>query len=230
MRYIVCSDIHGYYDVWMDALKKVKFDPKNDFLVVLGDLLDRGNKPLQCLKFVNSLPNKILIRGNHEDLIEDALKRGIFLPHDYHNGTASTITDLGCDGLTHLTSAFDVFKRCRKHTELQKYLNSVVDYAGVGDYIFVHGWIPTKSNWESGNWKDARWRNGMEEWAKGRALNGKTICCGHYHTSWGHHYLHDECSEFGKDAKFEPFVDKGIVALDGCTAYSGIVNIYIIDI
>ena len=35
-----------------------------------------------------------------------------------------------------------MFKRAKNNPELKKYLKSLVDYAEVGNYIFVHGWIP----------------------------------------------------------------------------------------
>ena len=64
--------------------------------VSLGDLLDRGSQTIECLKFIESLDKdrKILIRGNHEDLLEQCLKRKEFAQYDYGNGTVATIMDL----------------------------------------------------------------------------------------------------------------------------------------
>ena len=76
------------------ALNERGFDGENQdhIFVSLGDLLDRGPDPIKCLEFVNNLPKnrKILIRGNHEDLMEEALERGEFWAHDIHNGTDIT--------------------------------------------------------------------------------------------------------------------------------------------
>ena len=71
----------------------------------------------------------------------------------------------------------------------------------------------------------------MNMWENPRnRVEGKTIICGHYHTSWGHAYLHDDGFEWGKDvAKFEPFIDDGIIAIDACTAYTGKVNCIVIE-
>ena len=103
-------------------------------------------------------------------------------------------------------------------------------------------------NWRQANqveWEDARWLNGMRMWYEGIVEPNKTIVCGHYHTSWGHSHLHDDGKEFlnivetfytdpdtGKVmpyAKFEPFIDNGIIALDACTAYSNEMNCFIIE-
>ena len=57
----------------------------------------------------------------------------------------------------------------------------------------------------------------------------KTIICGHWHTSYGHSRYEGKGSEFGEDADFSPYMAPGIIALDACTAYSGIVNCIIIE-
>lgn len=77
--YFIVADVHGFYDEMIKALNGARFDVNNPMhiFVSLGDLLDRGSKPLQCLRFVNSLPEdrKILIKGNHEDLMEEMIAR-----------------------------------------------------------------------------------------------------------------------------------------------------------
>ena len=76
-RYFVCADVHSYFDELIIALNKAGFDINNKehIFVSCGDLLDRGNNSIECLDFVNNLPQdrKILIRGNHEDLLEDII-------------------------------------------------------------------------------------------------------------------------------------------------------------
>ena len=96
MKYFIVADVHGFYRELMKALDQAGFDSNNKdhTFVSLGDLLDRGRYPLQCLQFVNSLERKILVRGNHEDLLEELLKRKQFLQHDVQNGTAYTVFDL----------------------------------------------------------------------------------------------------------------------------------------
>ena len=73
MKYFITADVHGYFSILESALNSAGFDRNNSehFFVSLGDLLDRGPEPRECLQFVNSLDRKILIRGNHEDLMEE---------------------------------------------------------------------------------------------------------------------------------------------------------------
>lgn len=240
-KIFVVSDVHSYYDEMLAALNKQGFnrnDPDHIF-VSLGDLLDRGPAPLKCLTFVNSLPidRKILIRGNHEDLLEECLSRRDFSMIDIHNGTMDTVLSLagskGYDLYQKDTHTF--FSLVREKPILTEYLSVLRDYAEIGEYVFVHGWIPSRKkspgkDWRFGDWNRARWFNGMEKWKQGARLSNKTILCGHWHTSWGHSVLEKRGAEFGKKADFSPFIQPGIVALDACTDYSHQVNCFVIEI
>lgn len=238
MYYFIVTDVHSFYDEMLQALNEAGFDKNNPdhTFVSLGDLLDRGNKSSKTLKFVNSLPRKILIRGNHEDLLEKCIARKEFYKHDLHNGTVKTIMNLcGLDEsyVFYNDDYHKCFDEISKNKELLFYLDELEDYAELDDYVFVHGWIPSceespGEDWRLGDWEKARWFNGMEKWHQGSRIEGKTIFCGHWHTSWGHSKLHDQGSEFGEDAIFEPFVDKGICALDACTAFSHKANCFVI--
>lgn len=263
MKYFIFTDIHGFYDLFEKQLKEVGFDKDNPehIFVSLGDLLDRGDKPKECLQFVNSLSKdrKILIRGNHEDLIEELISRRAVLTHDIHNGTMNTCLKL----VPFAIYNEDFWEQLEADKDLNQYLASVKDYAEVADNIFVHGWIPCKANdsikyhaknkvyefdenWKTGDWKYARWINGMDAWSQGAFIEGKTIFCGHWHTSWGHNKFHNYGEEFldtvetfyfdeklGRTcpfACFDPFIDDGIIALDACTAYSGKMNCYVLEV
>ena len=62
MKYVM-SDIHGCYDEFIEMLNKINFS-KEDELYILGDILDRGNKPIDILDYVISHKNIYLIKGN----------------------------------------------------------------------------------------------------------------------------------------------------------------------
>ena len=67
MKYFCVSDVHGFFNFLKQSLNEAGFDASNPehCLINLGDIFDRGSEPSQCLRFVNSLPNRILMRGNH---------------------------------------------------------------------------------------------------------------------------------------------------------------------
>jgi len=256
-KYFVVADVHGFYDEMITALNNVGYDRNNPdhIFVSLGDAFDRGNQANEVLDFLTQTPEdrRIFILGNHELLMDEALHRRSFLYHDMTNGTKSTAYQIG--------EAFydeDACINMLNDWRWKEYFNSCVFYAEVGDNIFVHGWIPCdihpgyygeryiyNPGWKDApisEWKEATWRNGMEAWNNGVKIPGKTIWCGHWHTSWGHQMLHRDGVQFlskasdwekelyGNYEKFTPFEDDGICAMDACTVYSHIVNCKIIEV
>lgn len=249
MKNFISSDIHGFFPEYYQSLQQAGFDINNPNhrIIICGDLFDRGKQSKELLEFLLNIPKDrlILIRGNHEDLMDDCLKdikarTGI---HRHHilNGTLDTIVQL-----TNI-SEWDI--RCNiynyniiidKLSSYYKLISQCVDYFEIDHKIFVHGWIPLNDDLKfsyNPNWRQAT----KEEWGKARWYNGMDmnhlklqdehdiIYCGHWHTSYGHSVYHNEGKEFGDDANFNPYYDKGIVALDGCTAYSHHVNVVVLD-
>ncbi len=64
MTYFI-SDIHGEYELFCRLLDKIKFSD-NGVLIVLGDMIDKGNESILVLSKIYSLDNAICILGNHE--------------------------------------------------------------------------------------------------------------------------------------------------------------------
>lgn len=67
----ICSDIHGEYKKFIKLLNtKIKFNPNNDHLYILGDIIDRGHDSLKMIELVRQLVVDkkccTLIKGNHE--------------------------------------------------------------------------------------------------------------------------------------------------------------------
>ena len=69
-RDFVIGDIHANKERFDDALASVTFDKENDRLFCVGDLIDRGEEPLEILAHLNE-PWFFSIIGNHEQLIFD---------------------------------------------------------------------------------------------------------------------------------------------------------------
>lgn len=248
MRCFIITDVHSYYDEMISALNKKGFDKNNPkhVLISLGDLLDRGPDPIKCLEYVLSCPRKVLIRGNHEDLMQEAIKRKCFLSHDVHNGTFDTaqiVSGIKYDPETNNQEI--ILEDFSKNKLWNDYYNQTIDFAETDKYIFVHGWIPLEDDWRNGDWSGARWANGMYQNYIGLNIPGKTVYCGHYHASWGHSKLNNDGPEWDDDveiyenlfgqkiphAKFTPFKIKGeICALDACTALSGFCNCEVVTV
>lgn len=249
-KYFVVSDVHGFYSLLMEALKQQGFEINNPshHLIVCGDVFDRGKEAKQLQDFLISMQEQnrlIYICGNHEDLMLEMIRDlpqicdHIEWTHHASNGTVSTLLQL--TGMTLSQVKRDPYRAIEYFTHTPFYkqlLPEIVDYVEIGDCVFVHGWIPCFSHltdWrEASNseWREARWWNGMEMWRnKACRESGKTIVCGHWHCSWG--WAQEDCetyTEWGQSANFEPYDREGILAIDGCVAYSGIMNCVVLEV
>lgn len=65
MSVYVMSDIHGEYDKYAAMLKKIGFSD-DDMLYIIGDVVDRGEKPVEILLDMMQRSNVFPIMGNHD--------------------------------------------------------------------------------------------------------------------------------------------------------------------
>ena len=247
MKYFVTADPHGYYTILKQTLTESGFftDSEPHKLIILGDLFDRGAEACELQGFVLDLMERdqiILIKGNHEDLFEELVTEdhGITYRHHVTNGTFDTAIQLtGYDMTMAGLRNYDFADAAKRTPYYTKIIPAMLDYFETDHYIFVHGWIPCirehrgysyYTDWrnaDSNEWKNARWFNGMD--AAQSCMEEKTILCGHWHTSYGHARYEKKGSEFGPDADFSPYYGPGIIALDACTAFSGKINVIILE-
>lgn len=54
-RLIAISDIHGHLERFKELLRKVHYDPYEDYLVILGDFVEKGDQVLETIHFVEQL-------------------------------------------------------------------------------------------------------------------------------------------------------------------------------
>ena len=254
MKFFVTSDIHSYYEPFKRALDEAGFDPKNQehWLIVCGDCFDRGPDSEALLHFLMNLERKILVKGNHDILLEECCKREFPKWHDSSNGTKKTIDYLGDAGCG---NSFD--KCCRiTWDKTAAYRDMLVNYFETENYIFVHSWIPTvtdykkgaskpwhqvgkyytyKEDWREANdaeWEEAMWGNPFWKAQDGMNKTGKTIVFGHWHCSLGHLIDSDgELPEFGEKACWDVYKNDTwkVIGLDKCTAHTGEVHVIMLE-
>lgn len=239
-KLFVVSDIHSFYTPLKKALDEKGFDPNNEnhWLIVCGDAFDRGDESEEVLRFLMSLERKVLVKGNHDILLEDLCKREFSYDYDASNGTLKTVRDIGGAGLGR------PFDECCRLTwnKLARYRELLVNYFETKSYIFVHSWIPITSqnhgfykydeNWRkatNNRWADAMWGNPFDMHMLDLNQTGKTIVFGHWHCSAGHRMLGRCNTEFNKDAVWEPCYAEGIIGIDRCTAYTNKVNVVVLE-
>lgn len=71
----VVGDIHGCFSLLMARLRQCQFDPRQDLLVSVGDVIDRGPDSLRCLRLLRK-SWIVAVRGNHEQMALDAQATG----------------------------------------------------------------------------------------------------------------------------------------------------------
>ena len=133
MRRLIVGDIHSHYDMLISALGKASFCPESDVLYSVGDILDRGGKPVETLRYLMSLPDFRPVLGNHDAYFESYLWNEEepdidWLMGDGGSNTVKEVSKLGKDERRAIRDFYSSFPVVRSED----------------DIIVVHGGIPAK--------------------------------------------------------------------------------------
>jgi len=71
-RHLIVGDIHGKFDMLERLLETGKYDPANDIVYSVGDMIDRFPYSVEVVKFFTEQPNTRAILGNHEYMMIDS--------------------------------------------------------------------------------------------------------------------------------------------------------------
>lgn len=155
-RLIVVSDIHGSLDRLIQLLRKVKYT-ENDILVIVGDLIDKGPESLRVVQYVMELCSRYPVyvsMGNVDMgrllvLEEEAEKFSGYihwLDGAWGGGLfIDMLADMGVS-VSHLNeqNAAEYKERmCAQFEKELDFLRSRPTILTAGDYLFVHGGVPT---------------------------------------------------------------------------------------
>ena len=94
----IISDIAGQYS----ALKRLlKHKPKDAIVVSVGDIVDRGPKSYEVVKYFMNNPKHIVLLGNHEDMMLDAIIHGNYYQYNtwFYNGGGCTSDSFELNGV-----------------------------------------------------------------------------------------------------------------------------------
>ena len=279
MKYFIVSDIHSFCSELKSALWKAGFNKRNKdhTLIVCGDVFDRGSETVELYKFLTSIPKKrcILIKGNHELLYEELLEKSFPESHDFSNHTVDTFCQIAGYDPEILTPKywrkFDDVPHERIRQAWQEILTEVKQspittwlqsnrwkyWHEVGNYIFVHSFIPLKNldhmpayytyNRKFGYFKDWRetatnfeledatwgcpYQQYIDGYFKEEAANGKILVCGHWVVTDFRQHINNKWSEDTSIYKFENIIglDCGVWKYRDTKAYYHPQNVLVID-
>lgn len=180
----VMSDIHGQFDSLMKMLEKIQFSDEDE-LYILGDVIDRGPKSMECIKWIMEQDNVLALLGNHELMFYDGyINNGPAL----YNGLAEFRENISEEDQNKIIKWIEDMPECKlitvngkkyylNHTQAAspKYFEQTLtdrmfpDYEiykkynnlTIKDIICLHGHIPTMEmrRWHSQKKSNLIWKN-----------------------------------------------------------------------
>ena len=238
MKIFAVSDIHGHYTELTDALEKAGFDSTNTdhVLVCCGDCFDRGNENRAVLEYLSALPRKILIKGNHEDILERVIARRYLDSTDIHNGTDATIEEFFGKESIDKHGRIDFSKSSDQIEILKNFIGSMYDFFETPNHVFTHAWLPItekdghtilhpdKEHAPNFLWQEARFTEWFTAYKHGLTVKYKTIVCGHRAS-----YNAYKIDEKRTPDDYSMYCAPGIVALDSATIRTKKINVYVTE-
>lgn len=238
MRIFAVSDIHGHYTELKKALDNAGFDSSdpNHILICCGDCFDRGSENRMVLEYLNSLERKILIRGNHEDILENILECRQLDRVDIYNGADITVYEFFGDASTDRNGRINLSNHTNTLNDLKDFLGSMYDFFETDRNVFTHAWLPIVRDddksalhpdfkyAEKSQWHSARYYEWVHALDSGLTLKDKAVVCGH----------RAACNAYKIDNSRDPddfsiFQTPEVVAIDSLTVRTHKVNVYVTD-
>ena len=175
MRTFACSDIHGNFNILKQMLEYCAVDDKIYFL---GDATDRGDENLACLMALMSDKRVTFIKGNHEQMmiealhyayvVEDKYSSEYFLTQWYRNGGDRTEEELiKADFIKNKDTLMSFIKTIGTYPERLHYNNKqgqvvFLDHCGFTPGIIPHyTWEPL---WDRMHFNDSWPEQAKDNW------------------------------------------------------------------
>ena len=130
MKRFTVGDIHGGYIPLLQCLERAGFDHNNDQLICLGDIADGWPFVYEVMELLMSIPNCVVIKGNHDEWLLDWLR-------DYSKMPQIWIEQGGRNSLKSYNGKPEAdLKRHKDYVESWPYY-----FLSDTDQVFLHGGI-----------------------------------------------------------------------------------------
>lgn len=246
--YFVFSDVHGEYDALAHSLSEAGYDMDNPqhILVSLGDNFDRGRDSHSVYSLLNRRKDNICIKGNHEAMLEDALKKGgkdsLTLFNCLRNGLDKTLSSFSHQELAGMVTTDridDLIEMIKVRIPfLLPWLEGLPLYYETDHYIFVHaGLDPQILNWKDTDPDFMLWDVKYSHYEIPRT--NKKVIIGHHHAFRVRQHLQaldahvtdlpSAIKCYGNTDEHAPVRYKNKIAIDPCSNYTGKVNVLVFE-
>ncbi|MBP1544466.1 MAG: metallophosphoesterase [Oscillospiraceae bacterium] len=186
-RIICVSDIHTHWRELDELLKKCSYKKGEDYLFILGDILERGSDNINALRYVMELceaPHVIVTEGNNDTYVtglalryddEKFLERFAAKPDCCFGEMAAQlgISDFSVDTAAKRKAVYEAYKK-----EID-FIHSLPEAIETDEHIFVHAGIEDRDDWENCGQYDVML---IKRFIDKSHRSPKTVVCGHFPT------------------------------------------------
>lgn len=157
-RLIAISDIHGHLDRLKALLKKVNYQ-SSDYLVIVGDFVEKGDQVLETIHYIQELDKNervFVLAGNCEWALESLLT----IP-DLSSQIPQYLKRVSANGcIRTIYNQYDFYNKKKDSKEIQKtianelkeelkYLSDLPVSLKINEFLFVHAGIEKRKDYES---------------------------------------------------------------------------------
>lgn len=157
-RVICVSDIHGHCGEFAALLEKCGYKSGEDYLFILGDLVEKGSRNIETIRLVKSVSERsdrvVVLKGNNDtmcgfmafsDSCEEFMKKLERRPKNTFCEMAKTL------GITDFSENFEEKRRrtTEAYSDELNFLEQLPLAAETDGHIFVHAGIENRPDWEN---------------------------------------------------------------------------------
>ena len=167
-RVYAVGDIHGRLDLFESLVAAIEADdaaraPAETLIVLLGDLVDRGDDSRGVIEFARDLQRRRPVRilaGNHEEMFLRSLSDIETFRHFIRHGGRETLLSYGINHGQFQAASMEEAQQLASEAvpaDHLAFLESFEDMIQLGDYLFVHAGIDPRLPIDQQRSRDLRW-------------------------------------------------------------------------